>query len=83
MLDALFAGMMSWSKKGATYYHAQQGLPDKDHAVKWLVVCNWWDLEPLDLLNGSRLYFAVSKWYLHKDFFCRTCGQQVANTYDV
>ncbi len=31
---------------------AQLGLPDKRCAIKGLVVCNSWDLEPLDLLNG-------------------------------
>ncbi len=30
---------------------AQLGLPDKAHAIKELVVCNSWDLEPWDLLN--------------------------------
>ncbi len=33
-------------------FHAQLGLPDKGRAIKALVVCNSWDLEPLDLLNG-------------------------------
>ncbi len=36
---------------GATQYHAQLGLPDKGCAIKELVVCNSWDLEPLDLQN--------------------------------
>ena len=31
------------------------GLPDKGRAIKGLVVCNSWDLEPLDLLNGLAL----------------------------
>ncbi len=35
--------------------HAQ--LPDKGRAIKGLVVCNDWDLEPLDLLNGLALGF--------------------------
>ena len=43
---------MPWPKTGATQYHAQLGLQDKGHAIKGLVVCNSWDLEPLDLLNG-------------------------------
>ena len=43
---------MPWPKTGATQYHAQLGLPDKGRAIKGLVVCNNWDLEPLDLLNG-------------------------------
>ncbi len=29
--------------------HAQLGLPDKENAIKLFVVCNGWDLEPLDL----------------------------------
>ncbi len=40
---------------GATRYHAQLRLPDKGRAIKGLVVCNNWDLEPLDLLNGRAL----------------------------
>ena len=27
-------------------------IPEKGGAIKWLVVCNNWDLEPLDLLDG-------------------------------
>ena len=46
---------MPWPKTGTTQYHAQLGLPDKGRAVKGLVVCNGWDLEPLDLLNGMAL----------------------------
>ena len=42
-------------KTGATNYHAQLGLPDKGRAIKELVVCNSWDLEPLDLLNDLAL----------------------------
>ena len=46
---------MPWHQTGATQYHAQLGLPDKGRAIKGLVVCNNWDLEPLDLLNGLAL----------------------------
>ena len=47
---------MPWPKTGATQYHVQLGLPDKDRAIKGLVVCNGKDLEPLDLLtNGLAL----------------------------
>ncbi len=46
---------MPWLQTGATQYHAQLGLPDKGRAIKGLVVCNEWDLEPLDLLNGLTL----------------------------
>ncbi len=40
---------MYWHQTGVTKYHAQLGLPDKGRAIKGLVVCNNWDLEPLDL----------------------------------
>ena len=46
---------MPWPQTGATQYHAQLGLPDKGRAIKGLVVCNNWDLEPLDLLNSLAL----------------------------
>ncbi len=46
---------MPWSQTGATQYHAQLELPEKGLAIKGLVVCNNWDLEPLDLLNGLAL----------------------------
>ena len=39
------------AETGATQYHAQLGLPDKGRAINGLVVCNSWDLEPLDLLG--------------------------------
>ena len=39
-------GGMPWPQTGATQYHAQLGLPDKGRAIKGLVVCNSWDLEP-------------------------------------
>ena len=43
-------GRMPWLETGATHYHAVKGC-----AIKGLVVCNNWDLEPLDLLNGLGL----------------------------
>ena len=46
---------MPCPQTGATQYIAQLGLQDKGHAIKGLVVCNNWDLEPLDLLNGLAL----------------------------
>ena len=46
---------MTWPQTGATQHHAQLGIPDKGCAIKGLVVCNNWDLEPLDLLNGLAL----------------------------
>ena len=46
---------MPWPQTGGTQYHAQLGLPDKGCAIRGLVVCNNWDLEPLDLRNGLAL----------------------------
>ncbi len=31
-------------KTGATHYHEQLGLPDKGCTIKWLIVCNDWDV---------------------------------------
>ncbi len=61
---------MPWPQTGATQHHAQLGFTDKG-----LVVCNNWDVEPLDLLNDLALgyyqplrYFTTYfKWM---DFFC-------------
>ena len=53
---------MLWPQKGATHYHAKMGLPDKGCAMKGLVVCNNWDLEPLDRpanQSGPRLLSTV------------------------
>ena len=46
---------MPWPKTGATQYHAQLELPAKGRAIKEFIVCNSWDLESLDLLNGLAL----------------------------
>ena len=40
---------------GATQFRAQLELPDKYCAIKGLVVCNSWDIEPYDLLNSLSL----------------------------
>ncbi len=32
-----------------------KGLPDKDYPIKGFIVCNDWDLEPFDILNGLAL----------------------------
>ena len=48
---------MPWTLIGATQYLAQLGLPYKGRVIKGLVVCNNWDLEPLDLPNGLALGF--------------------------
>ena len=42
---------MPWPRTGATRYHAHLGIPVKGRSIKGLVVCNNWDLEPLNLLN--------------------------------
>ncbi len=44
---------MPWSQTGTTQYNAQLGLSDKGWTIKGLVVCNNWDLDPLDMLNSS------------------------------
>ncbi len=41
-------GGMPWLETGATHYYAQLEISNKG-----LVVCNSWDLEPLDLLKQS------------------------------
>ena len=46
---------MPWPQTGENQYPAQLGLRDKGRAIKGLVVCNDWNLEPLDLLNGMAL----------------------------
>ncbi len=40
---------------GAIHCHVQLIFPDTGIRIKGLVVCNGWDLEPLDLLNGLAL----------------------------
>ena len=45
----------SISMKNEQFINIQLGLPEKGHAIKGMVVCNSWDLEPLDLLNGLAL----------------------------
>ena len=44
-------------KTGATNYHAQLVLLDKERAIKGFVVYNIWNLEPLDLINSLALNF--------------------------
>ncbi len=46
---------MPWPQTGATQYHAHLGLPDKDRAIKGLIVYNNWELEPSDLLKDLAL----------------------------
>ncbi len=46
---------MPYPKTGATKYHVQLVPPDKGRAIKGLFVCNFWDLKPLDPLNGLAL----------------------------
>ena len=40
-------GVVSWHKKGATYFHAQLELPEERRAIKRLFVCNIWDVSTL------------------------------------
>ncbi len=40
---------------GAAHNHAQLGHQDKGYAIKGSVICNIWDIKPLDLLNGLTL----------------------------
>ena len=53
------ASLIVWVKgmplpqAGATQYHAQLELPDKGRAIKGSVICNDWNLKPLDLLKRS------------------------------
>ncbi len=54
-INSMIRGECLSPETGATQYHAQLGLPDKGRAIKGLVVCNNWDQEPLDLLNGLAL----------------------------
>ncbi len=51
----VWVGGTPWPKQGTNQYHAQLGLPDKVCAIKGLVFCNSWYLEPWDLLNGLAL----------------------------
>ncbi len=46
---------MPWPQTDTTQFHAQLGLSDMGRAIKGLFVCNNWDLEPLELLNGLTL----------------------------
>ncbi len=48
----VWVGRMPCPQTGATQYHAQLGLPDKV-----LVSKGYWELAPLDLLNGLALNF--------------------------
>ena len=76
-------------KTGATQYHVELGLQDKGRVIKWLVVCNNWDLEPLDLLNVLALgcyqlspeVLIISLLYLVKNLKC-TVAQSTKCTND-
>ena len=46
---------LPWPQTGIKQFPTQLGLPDKGRAIKGLVVCKSWDLEPLDVLNGLAL----------------------------
>ena len=74
---------MPWLQTGATQYHAQLGLPDKGRAIKGLVVCNSWDLEPLDLLNGLALgcYQPSPEVLLAEEKFCFLINRRTFKMY--
>ena len=46
---------MPWPKTGTTHNQAKIGLSNKGRSIKGFVVCNSWDLEPWDPLNGLAL----------------------------
>ncbi len=46
----VWVGGMPWLQTSVNNYHEQLGLKEKGRAIKRLVVCNNWVLEPLDLL---------------------------------
>ncbi len=75
---------MPWPETGATQYHAQLGLPDKGRAIG-LVVCNSWDLEPWDLLNGLALgcYQPYPEVLLVSFGICRTVRTFLTMIYKV
>ncbi len=75
---------MPWPKQTqlSTMHTAHLGLPDKDRAVKGLVVYDNWDLDPLYMLNGlayvvcckalrdsSNLYKTQPNVIKHRDYF--------------
>ena len=72
---------MPWPKTGATHFNAQLGLPDKGLPIKELVVCNNWDLEPLELINGLALgcyqpspeSYMVTKHLITCPYVCHLC----------
>ncbi len=46
---------LALNRRNSKLCTAQFGLPDKGRAIKGLIVCKKWDLEPLYLLNGPAL----------------------------
>ncbi len=59
---------MSWLQTDDIQYHAQLGLPEKGRAIKGLVVCNIWDLKPLDQLNVNYRPLKYETQRVGKDF---------------
>ena len=53
---------MPWPKTGATQHHAQLGLPDKGRAIKGLVVCNGWELEPRTSKRSGHNLLSTVPW---------------------
>ncbi len=48
------------AQTSATLYHAQFELSDKDHAIKWLVVCKTYDVNTFGPAKWSVLNFLLS-----------------------
>ncbi len=46
-------GRKPWTQSGTTQYHAQLGLPDNGRTIKGLIMCNSWDIEPLEFSNPT------------------------------
>ncbi len=52
----------AFGQSSASLYYAQLELPYKGRAIKGMDVCNSWDLDPLNLLNGPSGYRLLSKY---------------------
>ena len=51
-----------WHKTGAIDNHAQLGLTDKGRAIKGLVVCNGWELEPRTSKRSGHNLLSTVPW---------------------
>ena len=58
---------MPWPQTGAIQYHAKLGLPNKGRTIKWLIIWNDCDLEPLDLLYSlAQGYYQPCPWVMNR-----------------